>query len=450
MISGSTAQPTQSPRALLFFTSAAGGNIFWQIAIPLFLLSCFFLLSRILDPLGKHFKFTGILLALLAIALLASRRMLIFWKTNAGKLLPFFAAWFFFTYALSDHTELSFLYLQTFSQGLLLFIAAAVLLTTVADFKKLFVTFAAAGLAVCALGIVWGEVHNARFGLRSGPYYDSNYYAMCLLAITPVIWVSIARESLTTKLCACCATALPLLLTIHTASRGAFVALLAMLALLFFLSAIRMRILIGSLGAVGLVIMLAFLPNALRSRLLPASAAADQESGSDRHGADQNSADARQTLLMSGVVLTLNNPVFGVGPGNFGPTIVNIGKEQGFDWAPLNTHNAYTQVSSETGIPGILLFLALIFFSTRALVSLLRQTSATGTTPNSEIHRLASALLVSLAAILTCLFFLSEAYGQIIYLWLGLACGLRLLLPEPQREEDEFIEIPAAQLTPEP
>jgi O-antigen ligase len=223
-----------------------------------------------------------------------------------------------------------------------------------------------------------------------------------------------------------------------------------MLALLFFLSAIRMRILIGSLGAVGLVIMLAFLPNALRSRLLPASAAADQESGSDRHGADQNSADARQTLLMSGVVLTLNNPVFGVGPGNFGPTIVNIGKEQGFDWAPLNTHNAYTQVSSETGIPGILLFLALIFFSTRALVSLLRQTSATGTTPNSEIHRLASALLVSFAAILTCLFFLSEAYGQIIYLWLGLACGLRLLLPEPQREEDEFIEIPAAQLTPEP
>ncbi len=450
MISGSTAQPTQSPRALLSFTSAAGGNIFWQIAIPLFLLSCFFLLSRILDPLGKHFKFTGILLALLAIALLASRRMLIFWKTNAGKLLPFFAAWFFFTYALSDHTELSFLYLQTFSQGLLLFIAAAVLLTTVADFKKLFVTFAAAGLAMCALGIVWGEVHNARFGLRSGPYYDSNYYAMCLLAITPIIWVSIARESLTTKLCACCATALPLLLTIRTASRGAFVALLAMLALLFFLSAIRMRILIGSLGAVGLVIMLAFLPNALRSRLLPASAAADQESGSDRHGADQNSADARQTLLMSGVVLTLNNPVFGVGPGNFGPIIVNIGKEQGFDWAPLNTHNAYTQVSSETGIPGILLFLALIFFSTRALVSLLRQTSATGTTPNSEIHRLASALLVSLAAILTCLFFLSEAYGQIIYLWLGLACGLRLLLPEPQREEDEFIEIPAAQLTPEP
>ena len=59
-------------------------------------------------------------------------------------------------------------------------------------------------------------------------------------------------------------------------------------------------------------------------------------------------------------------------------------------------------------------------------------------------------MLVSLAGVLTCIFFLSEGYSQLVYLWLGIACGLRLIIPKPQSEEEEFIEMDPEQLSPAP
>ena len=228
----------------------------------------------------------------------------------------------------------------------------------------------------------------------------------------------------------------------------------AMLAIVFFLSSFKMRIVIAGLSAVGLVVMLAFLPASLRSRL--AASARIVSSGTNVGPSDEgqiagdNSAVSRQTLLETGIALTLENPVFGVGPGNFGPTVVEIGKSQGFDWVPLNTHNAYTQISSETGIPGFLLYLVLIVLSVISVVSLLRQTSASGATPDAQLHLFASGMLVSLTGLLTCIFFLSEGYNQLVYFWFGIACGLRLIIPKAQSEEEEFIEMEPEQLSPAP
>ena len=439
------------PRAFLSFTSAAGGNRFWQIAIPLFFLTSFFLVSRVLDltrfldPRDKYFRVIAVLLLALAICLVAGRRALVFWKSAAGRVLPFFAAWVTLTYFMTQHSEASFLYWQNTVQGSLLFLAAAGLLTTLADFRKFFATLACAGLTACALGIVWGTVRNGRFALRAGPYSDPNYYAMFLLALAPVIWVLFARKPLWIRLCGMAATALPLLLAVRTISRGGFVGMLAMLLVVFFLSSIKMRILIASLSVVTLVVLLAFLPAALRSRLAAAaritSSDANQQPGEEGHIVADNSTVARQTLLGTGIALTLENPLFGVGPGNFGSTVVEFGKTQGLDWAPLNTHNSYTQISSETGIPGVILFLLLIFFSVKNVVSVLRQTSFRGANPDPELHLWAAALLVSFAALFTCMFFLSEGYNLMLYFWLGIASGLKLLLPEPPREEEEFVEI---------
>ena len=94
----------------------------------------------------------------------------------------------------------------------------------------------------------------------------------------------------------------------------------------------------------------------------------------------------------------------------------------------LTTHNAYTQISSETGIPGLVLYLSFIFFCLKELVSVIR-----GPTPNPELRLLAAGLLVSLTATLTCMFFLSEAYNMMVFFWLGLACGLKTIAPVPTR-----------------
>jgi O-antigen ligase len=400
----------------------------WQIAIALFLLYAFLLISRILNVLGNGFKIPAVLLALLGISLLLTRQVFAFWKTPAGKVMPVFVAWVLATWLLAPRAVESWKLMQKILEGAVLF-AASGLLTRTADFTKMFRVLGGAGMVAAGLGLVWGIEKYGRLALRGGPCADPNYYAMTLLATIPLIWSLVARRPIRIRLISLLAGALPFVMLIRTGSRASFVAMGAMLVVLFFLSSLTSRILLASLAAVGFVILVAFVPNALKSRLGGAP--------TERSGADENSATARGTLLATSLALTVDNPIFGVGPGNFAATVVEEGRSRGLEWAPLGTHNTYTQISSETGFPGMLLFLLLIGFSFKNVVSLVRQTSPKGATPNSELYTLARGLLVSLAGTCTFIFFLGEAYNSVIYFWLGLAAGLRLLLAEPEEEEVE-------------
>jgi len=401
-------------------------NRFRQIAVVLFFSICFLLVSHVFDVVPKSFKIPVVLLALLGISLAASGRGFVFWQTTAGKIMPVFVAWVLLTWLLAGHTMDGRYYMQAFVVGAVLFAAAAGLLNTAADFSKLFMTLACAGVVAALLGVVWSGQHYGRFALRMGAYADPNYYAMGLLAVMPLMWTTVARKALWVRIAGLLAMALPLLLLVKTGSRAAVISIVVMLVVLFLLSSLTARIVIGGLAAVAVVALLAFVPNVLKSRLAP----------SDAQSAEQNSSAARQTLLVTGLVMTLNNPLLGLGPGNFARAIVDEGRMRGEEYAPLGTHNAYTQISSETGVPGIILFLLLIGFSIVKLVSLLRQTSA-----NDELHELARGMLLSLAGVCIFLFFLSEGYNPLVYLWLGLATGLRRLLPEPEREIEEYEEI---------
>ncbi len=317
--------------------------------------------------------------------------------------------------------------MQKIFEGAVLF-AAAGLLTRAADFEKMFRTLAVGGLVVAGLGLVWSKQSYGRLELRSGPDADPNYYAMSLLAMMPIIWTVVARRPLRVRLLGLLAMALPLVMLIRTGSRASVVAIGAVLVVLFFLSSLTSRIVIAGVAAVAFVILVAFVPNALRSRLGGAQ--------TERSGADKDSASARGTLLETGVALTLDNPIFGVGPGNFAETVVEEGRSQGVEWAALGPHNTYTQISSETGIPGILLFFLLLGFSLQNVILVLRQSAPKGATPDAELYQLARGLLLSLASTGAFIFFLGEAYNSVIYFWLGLAAGLRLLLPETEAEDE--------------
>ena len=400
---------------------------FWQVALALFYVYVFLLTSRILDVLGNSFKIPAVLLALLGISLVVSRRVFAFWKTPAGKGMPVFVAWVLLAWVLAPHGPGSWKLMQGILEGAVLF-AACSLLTKTADFNKLFRTLACAALVAAGLGIVWGTQSYGRLALRGGPYADPNYYAMSLLAMIPLISTVVAREPLRIRLVGLLAGGLVFVTLIRTGSRASFIAIGTMLIVLFFLSSLTGRVVLVGLAAFAFVVLVAFVPNALKDRLGGAR--------TERTGADENSASARGTLLATGLAITVNNPIVGVGPGNFATTVVEEGKSRGVEWAPLGPHNAYTQISSETGFPGILLFLLLIGLSFKNVISLLRQTGPKGATPDPELYQLACGLLVSLAGTSTFIFFLGEAYNSVIYFWLGLASGLRLLLPEPDEMEE--------------
>ena len=112
--------------------------------------------------------------------------------------------------------------------------------------------------------------------------------------------------------------------------------------------------------------------------------------------------------------LTLTHPVFGVGPGAFGVAQDELarsrGKEKG-SW--LGTHNSFTQISSEAGIPALILYLAVLIFSIRA-VSVRRIPAGTGDPVVEDMAELSVALRAALVAYAVSTLFSAVAYTMFL------------------------------------
>jgi O-antigen ligase len=75
----------------------------------------------------------------------------------------------------------------------------------------------------------------------------------------------------------------------------------------------------------------------------------------------EGSAEARQRLLQESLIAILQNPVFGTGPGMFQVYLADKTKAEGerAHWA--QTHNSFTQMASEAGIPAGILYVLVLF-----------------------------------------------------------------------------------------
>ncbi len=117
---------------------------------------------------------------------------------------------------------------------------------------------------------------------------------------------------------------------------------------------------------------------------------------------DHGSAEARKHLLELSLSITARHPIFGVGPGTF-PSYTQL-------W--LVTHNTYTQLSSECGIPALLLFLLLLW---RAFLNLRYVRKLPRTPETEDVHLYGSAITASFFAYVLGAFFSSSAYELFPY-----------------------------------
>lgn len=71
--------------------------------------------------------------------------------------------------------------------------------------------------------------------------------------------------------------------------------------------------------------------------------------------------EQRAVLMLAGVLMFLDHPLVGVGPGGFAPELDRVGAQVTALWDFQATpHNAYVQMAAETGILGLLAFLAFL------------------------------------------------------------------------------------------
>lgn len=129
-------------------------------------------------------------------------------------------------------------------------------------------------------------------------------------------------------------------------------------------------------------------------------------------GGDGGSAESRQALLIRSIFVSLRHPLLGVGMNNF--PILSIHDKV--------SHNAYTQVSSEMGMPALA---AYVLFMLAALGRMRRVERATAEDKKrARVHYLAVGMQASLIGYMVASFFASVAYLWYVYYLVGYALCL--------------------------
>ncbi len=134
------------------------------------------------------------------------------------------------------------------------------------------------------------------------------------------------------------------------------------------------------------------------------------------------SEEERRTVLLTSLRYTLEHPIFGLGLGNFS---VARGTETGVPSGWLGTHNTFTELSSEAGIPALLIFVILIGSSIRNMWRIARSGRVAQDIP--EVDQMARAALVSLLAFAFGAFFAHIAYEYFLYYPIAIAVGIQYL-----------------------
>jgi O-antigen ligase len=237
-----------------------------------------------------------------------------------------------------------------------------------------------------------------------GMFGNPNDMALHFVMMTPLaITLCIAAKTRLMRVVYFCLTVLFVAANMVTYSRGGFLGLLFSTVVLVWKLGRKSRLKVTIVSAVigGITILAA--PGNYGLRVLSIFVP-----GLDGVG----SSDQRRELLERSLIVTARNP-WGIGIGNF--PIVGIHDHQ--------THNAFTQVSSELGILGLIAYLVFIISPYRKLRAIER--TLFDADELNWFYYLSIGLQVSIIGYLVSSFFASVAYNWFVYYLIAYAVAFR-------------------------
>ena len=275
----------------------------------------------------------------------------------------------------------------------------------------------AASVAVIAAVAVWrGHLLLGRLEGTFGAYYsDPNDLALAIIISLPLCLALLFLSRSLLQRAAWVIAILVMLYTVFsTGSRGGFVALVVTAAVFLWEFAIhgRRRYLLA-LTVLASVILWQFTGSLLVGRL-KGTLNADEDTA-----AAYASSQARQQLFWKSVEVTKQHPLFGVGPGNFDQV-------SGL-WH--TTHNSFTLMSSEGGLPALVLYVMILLCGFKNLRAT-KRLAPRGT----ETRLLAGTLFASLAGYTVGSLFLSVAYAFFPYILVAYTAALLSIARKSARE----------------
>jgi len=266
--------------------------------------------------------------------------------------------------------------------------------------------------------VIYSSIVISRFDLGDGGnwrlghlyYYDANDFATFVVTAVPLgVYFLHTATGWTKRIASAIGLVVLSLGFVWSGSRGGFIALAAVvLYIVLRYRAIPLRWRLAATALVAVVVL---------------GTASDhywQQMGTITSEDDYNhtSETGRLQIWSRGIGYMTANPLLGVGPGNFpaaeGTLSVFASRQQygiGVRWNAA--HNSYVQIGAELGVPGLLLFVALIASAFGALRRI-----------NTADAPITPALTASLLGFVVGAFFLSLAYSEMFYTLVAFAVGL--------------------------
>lgn len=315
---------------------------------------------------------------------------------------------------------------DTFSKAVLMFIVMVNVLRTRARLMGLMwlslsVAFV---LSYQALDLFMKGEFNAE-GYRAGAeiggmFSNPNDLSLHLVMMIPLaVCLGIAAKSNLMRVVYFVMAALFVAANFVTYSRGGFLGLIAAGAVLVWKLGRKNRLKVSLASAVVGLLVVLLAPGNYGLRILSIFGLAPDEVGS---------RDQRQELLIRSIIVSLRNP-WGIGIGNF--PIVGVQN--------LVTHNAFTQVSAELGLLGLVAYLIFMISPFRKLGAIERTEFARS--EHDWFYYLSIGLQASIVGYLVSSFFVSVAYNWFIYYLIAYAVAFRRIyqmergLPEEVQAE---------------
>ena len=301
------------------------------------------------------------------------------------------------------------------------FITACVV--SVRQCRQLLQVLATGAFLVLILCLWYGSAETGRFAIPNSIFY-SNANELALQLCLGIAYVTVLLSARPRWKAAGGAIVLGLTFyLLKTGSRGVFLALISLIVVLVLLSRHRLQVILVSVPV--LLVALFLIPAEMRNRLFfieidPSSVVVHNT----EEATSLSSQMQREHLLRQSVELTLAHPLFGVGPGEF--MVAAAGEAEKFgkpaEWR--GTHNSYTEVSSEAGLPAFGFYLTAILMA--LWLNLRRFRQASKLPAQQEIANLSRILFAACWIYAVGTFFFHVALTGYLPLLLGMTVALEL------------------------
>jgi hypothetical protein len=407
------ALPQETPLRTRPHAAGRDRTRFFQYVLLLYL---FLYCSRV-SELIPGMRFAIVLLPILVIGLFLSGRSKAILSMRSGKVLIAFTFWVAVCVPTSLWRTDSLKVLRGNLIALLLVVLMAAFIRTVRDSFRLMYTIGLAMGVVAVMGLAL--TRGGRLGLgETATLKDPNFFCMYILVGICFLSLSVSVHRGFQRLFSLGLIVLCLGAAARSGSRMGLVAF-AVTALMFFIfgnQRQRLYLLVGCILLIAVVPPM--LPQKVKDRFLVLFKAGQGSTFEDRSAAE--SALVRRRLFFDSLRYTFQNPLLGVGPGQFMQAEVNEAAEEHRKAIWLYSHNAYTETSSETGIVGLVLFVV-AFWGAQVGLRRIRKYG-----PNLRTRRMALFTHLALIVATLCAFFLTLGYSGLIWVLIGVSGTFQL------------------------